>query len=153
MTARKGLAIVAELAKRQPVVTAGQGDERVAGATHAGVVVGAEKAELLARARAVLVPTVYIEPFGGVAVEAMLSGTPVITSPFGAFTETVEHGLTGYRCHTLADFLEAADTVDELDPKTIRDWAADRYATGVVAPRYDRWLQRLATLYSGGWYA
>jgi glycosyltransferase involved in cell wall biosynthesis len=152
MTARKGLEVVAELAKEYPVVTAGQGADRVPGATHVGVVRGKEKAELLARARAVLVPTRYIEPFGGVAVEAMMSGTPVITSPFGAFTETVAHGVTGYRCHTRADFLEAADVADDLDPKQIRDWAVERYGAGVVAPQYSRWLDRLATLYDRGWY-
>lgn len=153
MTARKGLEVVAELAKHHRVITAGQDIGRVPGAEHVGVVRGAEKAELLARARAVLVPTRYIEPFGGVAAEAMMSGTPVITSPFGAFTETVEHGLNGYCCHTLADFLEAADTVDDLDPKTIRDWALERFTPEAVASQWDRWLRRLATLYEDGWYS
>lgn len=152
MTARKGLEVVAELAKHHRVITAGQDAGRAAGAEHVGVMRGAEKAELLARARAVLVPTCYIEPFGGVAAEAMLSGTPVITSPFGAFTETVAHGLTGYRCHTLAEFLEAADTIDELDPKTVRDWALERFTPEAVGPAWSRWLDRLGTLYDRGWY-
>lgn len=152
MTERKGLSVVAELAKHHRVVTAGQGPDRVPGAEHVGVVVGQEKAELLARARAVLVPSIYIEPFGGVAAEAMLSGTPVITSPFGAFTETVAHGLSGYRCHTLADFLEAADVVDELDPKGVRDWALERFTAEAVALTWDRWLGRLGSLNGQGWY-
>ncbi len=153
LTPRKGLEIVAELAKRHRVITAGQGNERVPGTEHAGVVRGTEKAALLAGARALICPTQYIEPFGGVAAEAMLSGTPVITSPFGAFTETIAHGLTGYRCHTLAEFLQAADTADELDPKTIRDWATERFTPEAVAPQWNRWLGRLASLYDLGWYA
>lgn len=153
MTPRKGLEIVAELAKHHRVITAGPGEERVPGAEHLGVVKGREKAELLAGARALLVPTVYVEPFGGVAVEAMLSGTPVITSPFGAFSETVAEGVSGFRCHTLAEFLEAAKAVDELDEKNVRRWALERYTLDVVAPQYDRWLRRLATLYWAGWYA
>lgn len=154
MTPRKGLEVVAELAKHHRVITAGQGDERVPGAEHVGVVRGVEKAELLAAARAVLVPTIYIEPFGGVAVEAMLSGTPVITSPFGAFSETVADGISGFRCHTLDQFLRATGpALDDLDPKDIREWAADRYTLTAVARQYDRWLCRLATLYGEGWYA
>lgn len=153
MMSRKGLVVVAELAKHHRVLTAGQGDERVAGAEHLGVVTGADKADLLAGARAVLVPTIYLEPFGGVAVEAMLSGTAVITSPFGAFTETVSHGVSGFRCHTLAEFLDAARAVDGLDPKIVRDWAAARFTLDVVAPQYDRWLTRLGTLTGKGWYA
>lgn len=153
MTPRKGLEVVAELAKCHKVITAGQGDERVPGATHVGVVRGAEKGRLLARARAVLVPTRYIEPFGGVAVEAMLSGTPVITSPFGAFSETVDEGVTGYRCHTLGDFLEAAELADRLDPKQIREWAMERFTPEAVASPWSRWLDQLSSLYSKGWYA
>ena len=38
-----------------------------------------ERAELLRNAKAVLMPTYYLEPFGGVNVEAQLCGTPVIT--------------------------------------------------------------------------
>lgn len=151
LTPRKGLEVVAELAKHHKVITAGQGGP-IPGIEHLGVVRGAMKAALIAGARAVLTPTVYVEPFGGVAVEAMLSGVPVITSPFGAFSETVSQGVSGYRCHTLAEFLAAADQVDDLDRKAIREWAADRYTLGVCAPQYDRWLDRLATLYGRGWY-
>ncbi len=150
LTARKGLEVVAELAKRYRVVCAGQGPP-IPGTVDLGVVRGAQKAALLAEARAVLVPTFYIEPFGGVAVEAMLSGTPVLTSPFGAFSETVADGVSGFKCSTLGEFLEAADRVDDLEPKTIRQWA-ERYTLDAVAPQYDRWLRRLAGLYGQGWY-
>ena len=152
MTPRKGLPIVAELARVHPVVTAGQGDDRIPYAHHVGVVTGARKRDLLARARAVLVPSQYVEPFGGVAVEAMLSGTPVITTDFGAFTETVEHGVTGFRCRTLAEFRAAVEQVDLLDPAAIRKRAVERFSTAAAAPLYDGWLGRLATLYDRGWY-
>lgn len=152
LTERKGLEVIRQLAKDHLVVTAGQG-EALEGAEHLGVVRGKEKAALLAGARAVLCPSVYIEPFGGVAAEAMLSGTPVIASPFGAFSETVSHGETGFLCHTLADYRAAAEAVGDLDPKTVREWALDRFTLDVCAPQYDRWLDQLQTLYSDGWYS
>lgn len=152
LTERKGLEVVRQLAERFQVVTAGQG-EPLAGVPHRGMVRGAEKAALLAGARALLAPSVYVEPFGGVAAEAMLSGTPVITSPFGAFSETVEHGVSGLHCSTLGEFLDAAVRIDDLDPKLVREWALDRFTLDVCAEQYDRWLGRLATLYGKGWYA
>lgn len=149
---RKGTEIVAELAKHHRVLSAGQGDP-IPGVEHLGVVRGAAKAALLAGARALLMPTLYIGPFEGVTVEAMLCGTPVITTPFGCFSETVCDGLNGFKCHTRADFLAAADMVGELDRHRVREWALDRYTLGVCAPQYDEWLERLSTLYGEGWYA
>jgi glycosyl transferase family 1 len=148
---RKGLEVVTEIAKHHRVVTAGQGGP-IPGVEYRGVVRGREKAELLAGARAVLVPTQYIPPFEGVNVEAQISGTPVICSPFGVFHETVKQGETGFLCSTLAEFLAAAEAVDDLDPKQIREWAMDRFILDVCAAQYDRWINQLATLYDRGWY-
>lgn len=152
LTPRKGLAIVEEIAKNHRVITAGQGDIRIAGAEHVGVVRGRKKAELLANAKALICPTTYIEPFGGVAVEAQLSGTPVICTDFGAFTETVQHGITGFRCRNLREFLEATEAVNDLDHWLIRVEAQDRYSLEAVAPQWKRWYDQIGTLYGGGWY-
>lgn len=150
-TPRKGLEVVAHLAKSHTVIMAGQGDPKIPGVKHIGIVRGQEKAELLARAKAVLVPTFYIEPFGGVAVEAMLSGTPVITTDFGAFTETVIHGVDGFRCHTLGEFSQAVKDVENLDFKLIRS-GAEYYLTKRIRFEYERYFERLQLLDGKGWY-
>lgn len=153
-TIRKGLDIVEELAKLgHKIISAGQGDPQIKGVRHRGVVRGKEKAELLANAKAVLVPTKYIEPFGGVAVEAMLSGTPVITPDFGAFTETVQHGVTGYRCCTLGDFNKAIENAPRyLKPKKIRQYA-ERFLTKNVRHEYENYFKRVDLLNDLGWYS
>lgn len=155
-TIRKGLPIVEEIAKRisLPVLHAGQpGQTPIAGTEYLGILTGDRKAETLARARAVLVPTTYLEPFGGVAVEAMMSGTPVITTDWGAFTETVEQGVTGYRCRMLRDFLEAVDASADLDRAAIRDRATERFSTDEGSRLYSRYMERVSTLHHAGWYA
>lgn len=123
------------------------------GAEYIGPVGIQERAELLAGARALLCPTRYIEPFGGVAVEAMMTGTPVISSDYGAFTETVQNGVSGYRVRTLQQAIDAVEAVGELDPETIREYALERYSFDAVAPLYTEWFDRLATLWHEGWYA
>ena len=65
----------------------------------------------MAHAKGALIASQYIEPFGGVSVECLLSGTPMITSDFGAFCEIIENGKHGYRCYTIDDFCEAIENV------------------------------------------
>lgn len=52
---------------------------------HIGSVGPLERSKLMGGAIATFVPTTYIEPFGGVSVESMFCGTPVVASDFGAF--------------------------------------------------------------------
>lgn len=151
LTSRKGMEVVHHLAQRHKLLTAGQGSVRIEGATHCGVVRGKEKAELLANAKAVVVPTFYIEPFGGVAVEAMMSGTPVLTTDFGAFTETVVHGQTGFRCSTLGEFIDAVGLLEKLDPCIIMQYAK-KFATKEIAMQYEKYFKRLQLLDGNGWY-
>lgn len=152
-TARKGLAVVKEITERSdiPVITAGQGSERVPGAKYVGVVRGQDKADLIAGARALLCPTTYLEPFGGVAVEAMLSGTPAISTDYGAFTETIAQGVSGYRCSTLGDFMHAVREGATLDRQGVIDHA-QKYTMENVAPMYDSYFKRLEQLQGDGWY-
>ena len=79
--------------------------------TWAGAVPPAEVAERLGRARAVVVPSVWDEPFGRVAAEAFALGRPVVTTGRGGLTEVVgdEAGwITGTDPAALARALDEA---------------------------------------------
>ncbi len=149
---RKGTLIVEEIARHHRVITAGQ-DGPLNGCEYRGIVAGEEKAELLAGAKALLAPTLYIGPFEGVNVEAQMSGVPVIATPWGAFTETVIEGETGFLCHNAAEFMDAVERVDKLDREYIACRARLRYSLAAVSEEYDRYITRLGSLYGEGWYA
>jgi glycosyltransferase involved in cell wall biosynthesis len=151
---RKGCSIAADVCQKlgKRLVVAGHG-ERLSYGEHVGVVGPEERGRLMAGAIATFVPTIYVEPFGGVAVEAMLCGTPVISTDWGAMTETVVNGVTGFRCRTLAEFMRAAEDVKALDPAAIRKHAIERYSLDAIAPQYDAYFRRLLTLWGDGWYA
>ena len=54
------------------------------------------KKVLLSRARCLLFPLQWPEPFGIVMAEAMACGTPVVALDEGSVPEVVEHGVTGF---------------------------------------------------------
>lgn len=111
-----------------------------------------QRAELLKNAKAVLVPTYYLEPFGGVNVEAQLCGTPVITSDWGAFPETVLHGVTGYRCRVFEEFCWAVNNIWRIRPKDCHEWAVKNYSMERVGKMYEEYFQRVYRMFDKGWY-
>ena len=119
---------------------------------YVGEVGPVERGELMSKAIAVFVPTIYVEPFGGVHAEANLCGTPVITTDWGVFTETVTNGVNGYRCRTFQEFLDAMEAVKTLDRKKIRKNAQKRFSTKVVAKQYEDYFNRLNLLWGKGFY-
>lgn len=153
----KGLDTVYEIAKRVnlPVKIAGQGDPTPwthPNIEYVGVLKGRERSDFLRNAYCVLMPTEFVEPFGGVAVEAMLCGTPVISRDFGAFTETVRPGVNGYRCHVLKQWLGSIYGAAKLDRKRIAEEARARYNLQTCGAEYVNVLRQLDDLHEEGWY-
>ena len=97
---------------------------------------GKEKAELLARARALLFPIAWEEPFGIAIVEAMVSGTPVIALAHGATSELVENGVTGYVVNDADEMVEAYARVKDIDLAKCVAEAARRFGPKQMADGY-----------------
>lgn len=153
MIERKGIHIAAEMCQiaGKRLVMAGPGMPPP-GVEYVGVVDPIERGQLMSGARALIMPTIYIEPFGNVAIEAMACGTPVICTDWGAMTETVLEGVTGFRCRTMAEFIAALDKVKDLDPRVIRRHIVRNYSLPVIATKYQQYFERLDTLWEKGWY-
>ncbi len=152
---RKGIDIACRAAEAAgvPLKVIGHGDKNLIthGAEYLGAVSADERNDWMSRASVVLTPTRYIEPFNGAAVEAQMCGTPVIATDFGGFTETVEHGKTGYRCNYLGEFVQAIEDASKLDPHYIRDRAHRLYSLHNVKNQYQAYFERLNLLWGEGW--
>ena len=172
---RKGIQIAVDTANATgiPLIIAGQGVDSYTPAEHGkpakivctdstfegnfhfiGHVDVRARAALLGQAKALFCPTIDREPFGGTHAEALLCGTPVITTDFGVFTETVNHGEDGYRCHTHEQFVWAAKNLDKLQShEWIRERAVRRWSLEKVSTMYEEYFDQLARLSGKGYYS
>lgn len=163
---RKGPEIAVEVARRLglPLKMAGQGAYQDGNKVcanegpfflegdhieHVGHVDAKQRSDLMKNALVTLMPTTYLEPFGGVSIESMMCGTPVVASDFGAFSETV-HPPVGYRFRTIGEAVAATEDAMLLNRSEVRDHAVAFYNSERAAKLYDEYFQQLHTLYEAG---
>jgi glycosyltransferase involved in cell wall biosynthesis len=160
----KGCQIVLEVAKRFPTVDfilCGQGDPanflQAPNIKYKTPIHGSERGKFLGSLSALIAPSMYIEPFCGVNVEAQLCGTPVITHDYGAFVETIEPFKTGVLCHTLADFCKGVQMAldGKFDRQYISNRAKSKYDMFILAAKYEYVFKNVLNIHNGanGWYA
>ncbi len=145
---QKGTLVALRIASdlNMPIKFAGQGDisfmKNYPKAEYVGVVGPDERKELMKNAAVTLVPTLYLEPFGGVQVESMLCGTPVVTSNHACFPEINVNGVSGYRGHTLNELTEATQKAMSLERSEVRKHA-EQYLMDAVNEQFQTWWEHL----------
>jgi glycosyltransferase involved in cell wall biosynthesis len=107
-----------------------------------------ERKKLMAHATGFFCPSEYMDAFAGTHVEAMLSGTPIITTRFGVFSsdDTFTDGVHGFKCDTLDDFVWAVKNCKKLDSFSIRKHA-ERFLMDNVKWEFQRWFEDLYIIY------
>jgi glycosyltransferase involved in cell wall biosynthesis len=109
-----------------------------------GEVGGERKQSLFARARALLMPIRWEEPFGMVMVEALASGTPVIAFPEGAARELVSDGVTGFLVEDEQAMAAAIGRLSTIAPRDCHRWVSAHCDVDVVAAAYERTYRSVA---------
>lgn len=156
----KGMHTILEIARRLPtdspkIVLHGQGDPTPwehPKIEYRGPIHGTARSDFLRNAICSLMPSEFVEPFGGSGVEGLLCGTPLLGVDYGAFAETVDHGINGFRCHTLKEWLAALQASHHLDRKRIAQNARDKYSLAACGERYAHAFELIHELYNQGWY-
>lgn len=102
------------------------------------------KKDLYARARCLVCPIQWEEPFGLVMIEAMACGTPVVALRRGSVPEVVVDGVTGFICDRPDQLGEAIKRSDVLDPLECRQHVVANFASERMVRGYERVYARIA---------
>jgi len=106
------------------------------GVSWLGELGGDDKLAHLGRARAMLFPICWEEPFGLVMIEAMFAGTPVVAFARGAAPEVVEDGVTGFCVRDVDEMAAALPRAAALDRARCRARAIERFGTARMVGDY-----------------
>ena len=101
-----------------------------------GSVGGSRKAQLLAGARCLLVPTLAQETSSLVAMEALACGTPVIAFPNGALPQLIKDGRTGFLVSSAQEMAEAIRKLDSISPCECRHQAEQEFSSEKMVGHY-----------------
>lgn len=94
------------------------------------------KIDLVRRAKALLFPVQWDEPFGMAPIEALACGTPVIAMARGALPEIIEHGVNGFLAKNPTEFKHYMTKVDEIDPAACRASVRQKFSAEIMAKKY-----------------
>lgn len=112
------------------------------GVSSHGMVGGEAKIELLKRARALLFPVIWEEPFGLVSIEAMACGTPVVATPRGALPEIVSKE-SGILANSFEDLVEGARQAHRFEPEACRARVESAFTHRHMAEKYEEYYKRV----------
>jgi glycosyltransferase involved in cell wall biosynthesis len=108
-----------------------------------GEVGGREKDEFLSKARALVFPIDWPEPFGLVMIEALACGTPVIAWRNGSVPEVIDDRVTGFIVDSEAEAVRAVGRVPQLSRNACRAAFEERFDAARMARNYLEVYRRL----------
>lgn len=98
------------------------------------------------RAKALLFPIKWEEPFGLVMIEAMSAGTPVIAYDRGSVREVVKDGVTGFIVKNKRQMASAMKKIDKIDRRACRDHVLKNFTIKKMMDDYEKAYYRAAKL-------
>jgi len=75
-------------------------------------------------------------------IEANLSGTPIITTDWGAFPEIVLEGQTGYRVRDFKSLLNAINNIDKINAFECREWGLN-FSDEIIHDKHKNYLNKV----------
>ena len=100
-----------------------------------GFVNGKQKAELLSRAKALLMVGSILDACPATNIEALASGTPVIARNIGSHPEIVKEDV-GFVCKNNLEIIKAIIGIDKINPFKCRQYFEENFKIEKIAEQY-----------------
>ncbi len=105
-----------------------------------------ELLKLYRKAKALLFPLEWDEPFGLVMAEAMACGTPVIAFKMGSAPEVVKDGITGFVVpfldkrgkKNIKGLVEAIKNIEKIKRENCRKWVKEKFTIEKMTENYEK---------------
>jgi len=90
------------------------------------------------KAKALLCPIRWEEPFGLTFIEAMACGTPVIAYERGSAKEVIKNGKTGFIVKNIKEMAEAIKKIGRIDRYECRKWVEQKFTMEKMVDNYEK---------------
>lgn len=105
---------------------------------YVGMVDYFKMAEFYGKAKGVLYPQRWEEPFGLVFIESMACGTPVIAFDRGSAKEIIKDGKTGFIVKNINEMIEAIKKIDEIKRRDCRTLVEKNFTIEKMISDYEK---------------
>lgn len=95
------------------------------------------------KAKAVLTPIQWEEPFGLTTIEAMACGTPVISLHRGAAPEIIEDGKTGFVVPSVNEMIDAVGKINQINRIDCRRHVEAKFSVKQMVDNYETAYRKL----------
>lgn len=102
-----------------------------------------EKVHYLKKARCLLFPISWEEPFGLVMIEALVCGTPVIAFRRGSVPEIIQNGVNGYIVDDIHEMAAAVKNTGLISPFSCRESVESRFDSSRAIKEYEEVFNRV----------
>jgi len=104
----------------------------------------AGKTEYLKKAKCLLFPILWEEPFGLVMVEALACGTPVVAFRRGSVPEIIQDGVNGFIVGNVDEMAEAVGKTEKISAENCRESVEKRFSVERMVDEYESAFENIA---------
>jgi len=107
-----------------------------------------QKGEFLKRAKALIAPIQWEEPFGLYLIESMATGTPVVAFERGSVPEVVKDKQTGFIVHSVHEAVDAVKNIHSIRRRACRDWVQEKFSVSRMIGEYEDAYRKIIKEYA-----